>query len=307
MLEAQAEVRSAPGETLHPGVEAIFRQLNVWDEISSAGFHRHRGIWKGADGRRTFAPYGRTDERPWLGFQADRRTLHDILQRAAMKAGATVIRPMSPRAIVRAGDHVVGIDLGSSQICARWVLDATGRRAWLARALGLVAERQGPLLRARFGWSTTEDPGLEGQPQFDRRGDGWDWRAPLGDGRTAWVKLRVTSRQAAAGTGAFQGLDLTWRRHRACAGPGYFLLGDAAALLDPSSSNGVLRALMSAIFAIHLIRGVLRREISEPDADAAYMAWIGKLFDSCAAELRELYTWPTPSFAKYSGSESACL
>ncbi|HTO82800.1 MAG TPA: FAD-binding protein, partial [Methylomirabilota bacterium] len=29
MLEAQAEVRPAPGETLHPGVEVIFRQLNV--------------------------------------------------------------------------------------------------------------------------------------------------------------------------------------------------------------------------------------------------------------------------------------
>ncbi len=151
------------------------------------------------------------------------------------------------------------------------VLDATWRHAWLAEKLGLFAERQEPAQRVRFGWKKEEQPELDGQPLFRQRADGWDWCAPLGDGRCAWAKLRRTS--------AGGGIDYAWRIFRACAGPGYFLLGDAACLMDPSAANGVLRALLSGICAAHLIA------TAQPAAAAdAYQRWIAELFDRSFAE-----------------------
>jgi 2-polyprenyl-6-methoxyphenol hydroxylase-like FAD-dependent oxidoreductase len=34
-----------PGETLHPGIESLFAQLGVREQIEAEGFHRHRGVW----------------------------------------------------------------------------------------------------------------------------------------------------------------------------------------------------------------------------------------------------------------------
>src|SRR5262249_45772538 len=96
LLEAQKTPGRTPGETLHPAIEPIFRQLGVWDEILRAGFHRHKGIWKIINGRTSFVPYGADSNGPWLGLQADRRMLHRILQDAAIRFGARIIRPARP-------------------------------------------------------------------------------------------------------------------------------------------------------------------------------------------------------------------
>jgi flavin-dependent dehydrogenase len=58
----------------------------------------------------------------------------------------------------------------------------------------------------------------------------------------------------AVGTGARRrGADVTWRIISPAAGPGFFLVGDAVAVLDPASSHGVLKALMTGMMAAHLI------------------------------------------------------
>jgi flavin-dependent dehydrogenase len=68
--------------------------------------------------------------------------------------------------------------------------------------------------------------------------------------------------------GPARGADVSWRHVLQQAGPGYFLAGDAGAVLDPASSNGVIRALMTGIGAVrHLLKiagdGSEKREIAE--------------------------------------------
>jgi hypothetical protein len=55
-------------------------------------------------------------------------------------------------------------------------------------------------------------------------------------------------------------------RSETFAGPGYFLVGDAACFLDPLLSSGVHLAMYSAMLAAASIASVVRDEISEPDA-----------------------------------------
>jgi flavin-dependent dehydrogenase len=73
------------------------------------------------------------------------------------------------------------------------------------------------------------------------------------------------------------------------AGPGYFLVGDAAAVLDPASSHGVLNALMSGMMAGHVITQILRYGHPEQPAQRAYCAWLRRWFAHDVKYLKALY------------------
>lgn len=286
MFDANASPKAAPGETLHPGIEPLLRQLGVLDQVLQAGFRRHRGVWHVQGETREFFPYGQDAQGEWLGFQADRRVLHRILQQAAVDAGATLIRNARAEAVLAQENRVTGVVINGTHYRAAWTIDATGRHAWLARQLALEAYTRSPPLAARFGWRNEELANPDGQPAFRFRDDGWSWQAPLGNHRTAWVELRIGE----PGGGLPAGLDLTWKLRPHCAGPGYFLVGDAAATFDPSSSHGVLRALMSGILCGHLVEGWHRAGVAEAMAIDTYRQWVCEQFAHDEQRLRQHYT-----------------
>ncbi len=290
IIEGSPAPRVAPGETLHPGIEPILDQLGVRQAVLAEGFHRHRGVWVEWDGPRRFEAYGQDERGPWLGFQADRQRFHRLLEKAAEDAGVEWLRPASPTALLQQNGRVVGVVVNGSEIFARWTADATGRRSWLAKGLKLVEQRDSPQLHVRFGWNTDDDLSeLDDQPLFQAHPQGWDWTAPLGERRSAWATLRVANASEPAPSHKDGGLDLAWRIHRECAGPGYFLLGDAAAVLDPSSSHGTLRALMSGILCAHLLGGSVANGLPEPIAAQEYRNWLHQQYDHDVEALRSLY------------------
>jgi 2-polyprenyl-6-methoxyphenol hydroxylase-like FAD-dependent oxidoreductase len=61
---------------------------------------------------------------------------------------------------------------------------------------------------------------------------------------------------------------------RPYAGPGYFLVGDAAAFLDPIFSTGVTLAMMSGIEAARQTIRLVRRETSRARARREYVRYI---------------------------------
>jgi len=293
LLEARTAVRPTPGETLHPGLEPIFKRLGVWESILNHRFHRHRGIWReGEDGIRVFDVYGSDQHGPWLGFQVNRADLAKILQTRVADLGGNIIHVSTLDNRLDKNSVVSGVTADGSALYARFVLDATGRHSWLAQKLGLTPERHPSTQRLRFGWRLADLPELHAQPLFRQRRDGWDWLSPLGDGRCAWVKLRRSSTKG--------GIDYTWRIFRECAGPGYFLLGDAACLMDPSAANGVLRALMSGMYAVHLLTAIAQGKVTPEEAANEYKRWIANIFDTTAAGL-EQDTQPTTGFALGNG------
>lgn len=275
MFDPNPQPKAAPGETLHPGIEPILKQLGVLDETLRAGFHRHLGIWIQRGDLRYFSSYGQDEDGAWRGFQVDRRIFHEILQRAAIDAGATLIRNAGPESVLMAEGRVTGVVVGNQHVRANWTLDATGRSAWLARQLDLPVDRRSPPLGVRFGWSNSDWRNLDNHPSFVFRDDGWDWRATVSDNRTAWVQLRIGD-----STGVLPpGVDITWQYRQICAGPGFFLLGDAAATLDPSSSHGVLRALMSGILCGHLVAGCQYKGVAERILIDSYRTWVCTQFE----------------------------
>jgi len=61
--------------------------------------------------------------------------------------------------------------------------------------------------------------------------------------------------------GEARGIDVTWTRVQPAARPGYLLAGDAAFVLDPASSHGLLKAIMSGMaaarHAVWILRGAM--------------------------------------------------
>src|ERR1700745_1665220 len=70
--------------------------------------------------------------------------------------------------------------------------------------------------------------------------------------------------------GQRRGIDVSSTIINPTAGPGYFLAGDAASIVDPLSSHGVLKALISGMKAAHHSAAVLRYGVSPRAAASAY-------------------------------------
>jgi flavin-dependent dehydrogenase len=287
ILEPAGRGRPAPGKTLHPGIEPIFERLGVRDAVIAENFHRHRGVWTEWDGSRTFTPFGADQHGPWAGFQADRSRLKSLLLEAALALGAELNGSDVPERSIIDTRGVAGVVAGGKEFHARWTVDATGRRAWLARKLRLVNSRCSPRMLAKFWWTDAACDDLDGQPSIRAEARGWSWTAPLGASRTAQVSLTVHDPGESPAHGA--GTDVSWRIHRNCAAPGYLLLGEAAAVLDPLSSHGVLRALMSGMLGGHLICANNQGRLSDVDLAERYAGWLTQQFDFDVTALTELY------------------
>ncbi len=294
VFDAKEGPRRAPGETLHPGIEPIFEALGVLDQVQAEDFYRHQGVWLKRKGTRVFVPYGEDAQGPWRGFQTERQALHRILQEALVQRGGTLLLKKRPDRVLMHQGRVWGVGCQGEDICARFTVDATGRTAWLSGQIGLVEKIFSPPLAARFGWREGELTHLEGQPCFTTCEDGWMWQAPLKDDRHAWVRLKVGGPGAAP-----PGVEVTWKLRPQCAMPGLFLVGDAAASLDPSSSHGVLRALMGGMLAASLMTRCVESRVLEAHALAHYRAWICEQFAHDAKHLRQLLYSPFGGFEKF--------
>jgi flavin-dependent dehydrogenase len=299
VAERERFPRSAPGETLHPGIEPLLDRLGAGDAVRAAGFLRHPGNWVAWGGPPRFDAFGADAAGPWLGFQAVRAEFDAILLAHAAAAGAEVRQPCRVGPPVVRDGRVVGAKTDRETVRARFTVDATGRRGWLAGHLGLPVERVGPRRVAWYGYTVGSCPARDEAPALVADRAGWTWTARVREGLYHWTHLPVDPVHPPRGwlpdefrglapSGPTRGADVTWRSTHA-AGPGYFLVGDAAAVLDPAASHGVLKALMTGMMAAHLIRGVTDGRLAEDEAAAGYAAWVADGFRHDAAALCDLY------------------
>ena len=291
--------RDRVGETLHPGVEPVLERLGVLDPVVRAGFLRHEGIWVGTPSGSRFEPYGSDRHGPWRGFQAWRADLDAILLGRAEELGVEVIQPgrgLEPR--LCAG-RVVGVGTSAGELAARFVVDAAGAQHWLGRRLGLGLTSRSPRLLARYGYVRGDCPTRDEAPCFLAEPGAWTWTARVRPGVYQWARVNLTGGpppshppgelRGLEPNGRPAGADVTWRSLERPAGPGYFAVGDAAAVLDPASSHGVLRALLSGMLAGQLIAAVIRRGLPEAIGEREYRAWIGSSVERDVTRLGDLY------------------
>jgi flavin-dependent dehydrogenase len=300
LLEAQAFPRSHPGETLHPGVEPLLQQMGVLNSVLSAGFLRHTGNWVQWEGDRQFMPFGEDESGAWQGFQAVRADFDALLLAQAQALGVTVLHPCRASGLlIDDQGRVVGVKTAQGCLQAAAVVDAAGGNHWSARQMGLSIQYHAPRLTAYYGYVAGDCPARDGAPAIAADEQGWTWTAKVRHQLYQWTRLSFVEPpphhwlppEFAALTihQPMRGADVTWRRVSHPAGKGYFLVGDAAMVLDPTSSHGVLRALMSGMMAGNLIAKCLEDNRIEHQAIQHYCEWIAQWFQHDVDKLRQLY------------------
>ncbi len=297
IVEQKSFPRYRPGETLHPGIEPLLDRLRVADHLHAAGYVRHAGVWSGWGGVMQFVPYGEDTSGPWRGYQASGADFDRRLLECAGTRGATVLAGKVSGVLFTTSGEVAGVMTSKGPVPAAYAIDCSGGAHTLARQLRIPIVRYSPRLIARFGYvnGRFDNP----SPSIRSDQEGWTWIAEVEPNRYQWTRVTETHRRPDR-TWIPHGLrdlevepsrsaDVTWRLAKTVAGPGYFLAGDAAAVLDPSSSHGVLRAIMSGMMAAHLVIHRLRHEADAQMCASRYQDWLTGWFRHDVEEMSRAY------------------
>src|SRR5262245_25116010 len=251
LLEAVASPRHRSAETLHPEVEPILDQLSVLiEEVAPDRYSGHR-------------------------FQIPGARLDAALLGCAGAFGVTVRHETARDAVMMRG-AVTGVETRASTYRAAITVDASGRRHWLARQLGLPIRRHAPRLVARYG-STGDGPAIDDVPS--PAADTARWKSTAGSSRG------LSGLRAFRPRGRVHAADVTWRVVEPAVGNCYVLVGDAAVTLDPASSQGLLRALLGALKAGAAAATVAMEATPVETAFRGYREWLTESFVRDASAL----------------------
>lgn len=312
------------GETLPPHVQTLLSPLGVWDRFLQGGhlpspaIHAAWGSPHLYETHFIFNPYG-------PGWHLDRQRFDAMLALAAEDAGAMVLR----------GVRVTSASYGNqgwqllvqgreTHLEASFLVDATGRSAWLARSLGTKQSSYDNMIGI-IGILRPETSRTSVEPvlQLEAAEEGWWYSAPLPGGSLVvtyitdrdyltrnrlrhtlfWLGQLERTRHTAARSRGFciEGNVLvksasSYKLERP-AGRGWIVVGDAASTYDPLSAEGVCKAIRSALGAAETIHSYLTGNDTILDE---YMLGTAKEFEDYLAQRVQYYRrevrWPTSLF-----------
>lgn len=288
VLEKQRFPRSHIGESLTPQILPVLDFLGLRAQIEATGFLRmagHTVCWG--------TPHPRTSyyspDRSRRGFQAWRADFDHLLLAHARAGGARVYEGrMVTQVHHTAGAGVTVYDAQGGRIHASFFVDASGHNGILARRGLRQRDAVFHTLALTGYWRGADGPPGEdfANTVLETFADGMAWSAPLHNG------LRNVTLLVDWGTGQqirrdgllsfylsalqrlpylatlLHGARLAWPPHAcdatlytasAFAGEHFLLVGDAGIFIDPLSSEGVHKAMASAITGAVVVNTILRR------------------------------------------------
>lgn len=292
IIERETFPRHRPGETLHPGIEPLLNQLGLDSDGLLQQSRRFSDITRvdvhGQPSRFSYDEQGHD----WQGFQIPRKRLDQALLNQVEHCGGHVwvdTRLLS----VQPGTETWRLSTSKGGFAGRYLIDGSGAQCATRSAAGCHTAFHSPKLYLIYGYVTGFD--AEQEVVFQERDNGWYYRARIDADVTHWCVLTTTptsSTYVPPELVGYQAADVTrrqnatWQTNQPFSGPRHYLIGDAAYRLDPSSSHGVLKAVMSGIFAAHLISNTVEGKVDEDGAKAIYHAFIMNLFKQETARLR---------------------
>ncbi|GMU03088.1 tryptophan 7-halogenase [Corallococcus caeni] len=318
------------GETLPPDVRLPLSRLGVWEGFLRDGHLASRG---------TSSCWGRAEPgfhdtwlSPWgPAWHLDRARFDERLSTEAFQQGARVLRAtalVESESLGRDG-YRLRLDQGAagpSTLRARFVVDATGGKATFASARGarrLVSDRCFAVYGA---FQLPGDAAFPTHALVEACPEGWWYSALLPGGRVvvalvgdgdslrglrwatpaSWMHLlkQAPATRARLDVCDFSGealvaapvlvgrLDRPW-------GEQWLAVGDAACTYDPLSSQGIAKALDSALLAADALERCLR---GDADALQAYESTLHSRFQAHQHTRGDYYRqeqrWPQSPFWK---------
>jgi flavin-dependent dehydrogenase len=285
------------GESLPPAARPLLRDLGLLDGLEAEGHLRSSGTssaWGSSQAVATdfvFDPNG-------SGWHLDRPRFDRLLRLAAGAAGAEVREGVAVRVSARS-DGGWRLDLGEGEeVSARTLVDATGRRASVARALGARRVRCDRLV-GLVGTCSARAGDLDARTLVEAVPEGW-WYTALVPGERRVVAFMTDADLVPVGPRTPAGFRALLARTEHVAplvgeaaiepqteaahgsrlepatGDGWLAVGDAALAFDPLSSQGIMTALYTGMVGAQALDALL-------DGDGAALESYGERLTAIAA------------------------
>ncbi|MHA6205911.1 NAD(P)/FAD-dependent oxidoreductase [Dyella soli] len=299
-LEKDRHPRFHIGESLLPMNLPVFERLGVMEKVRAIGVYKPGADFE-ADNERGYNTYAfdrALGQSPPHAYQVLRQDFDAMLFAHARECGADAREGHEVRHVEHAGPrdstlHVVGDDGDAYRVQARYVVDASGRDAFLSSRRKLRrknAEHQSAAIFGHFRGAEPRPGADAGNISIYRFDHGWMWMIPLPDGvmsvgavcRPEYLKQRRgrtveflldTLRQNAGLWRRLEQAELidgevrvtgNYSYDSSCmGGPGWLLIGDAFAFLDPVFSSGVYLAMSGAEQAVDVVDRAMREPRTE--------------------------------------------
>lgn len=323
LIEAGPAPRWKIGETLAPEARPLLQALGLWQTHLQAGHLPSFGnlsSW-GWDAVVAKDFIGNPHGHAW---QLDRTVFEATLTAAARESGVDLRNGTTVTGILRRADHWT-VQAGPEALRSPWLIDASGRRAMVARHLGIRRPALDSLVSIHAVASSAAATDRDARTLIESLPDGWGYTALTPGGR------RTVSFQTDAG---LLPPDQSWRapgwftakirqtRHLSSllekqgyafdldsgpcltsahsgrlenfSGPGWLAIGDAAMSFDPITGQGLLKALQSASQATQIIAN------PDPEAWGTFNHWNENLWTAYLAGRQACYQmerrWPASPF-----------
>jgi flavin-dependent dehydrogenase len=320
LIEASHYETVRVGETLPPPARPILEHLGVWEtfkEQRPREVHGTTASWGSAkplDNDFIYMPAN-------TGWHLDRAAFDAMLAGEACRRGATLMLGTRVRDARRANNKWrLTLSTGST-IAARFIVDAAGGSAALARRrTARVVEVDRLVGIARFFENSNGDP----RTLVEAFEDGWWYTSGLPNGRRLIAcmtdadlarRMRLhDAKEWRCKLAAMREVSALARQGKLCdpivvrsassrllepaAGEHWLATGDSASRFDPLSSQGIVKALRSGIFASYAIGDLLERD--DRSGLDRYRQYVLEEFQSYA-EIRAKYyreeqRWPQSEF-----------
>lgn len=324
VVEGDAFPRFHIGESLLPRNMRLLRELGLEERVKALPSIAKHGVeftFGHTTESRSIAFVDGLEASEPVALNVERAPFDALLLDEARNSGAEICSGSRVRDVVRLEDGDCVLSVGERQVSSRYVIDASGQATFLGKRLGLrkvLPDMRKVSYYGHFENVTRHEGKQEGYPALVMMKDAWFWIIPLDEKKTSiglvmdhedakkvglppermleWAIARCPVLKQRTADAVFPdryevGADFSYR----CApyaGPGYFLVGDAATFVDPVFSTGVCLGMASAARAADDLIRVLR---GETNPDAARKGYIDYVEGSCAVLfklVRHYYTHP---------------
>jgi len=300
ILERERFPRYHIGESLIPGFMRAMEELGMIERLEARGFEKKAGgtlLW--GSGK---IPWGFQfiEGTPYKhAYHVRRADLDSMLLDRARELGAHVLEEAAVKDVIEENGRVAGVtysvrgsEVPSHEVRASLVIDASGQARVLGRKFATINWHED--LRNVAIWTYFDNcDRLSGDERSniltEGLGDGWFWAIPIAKA-TMSVGFVTPTAMAAASPGSLEELfsarreestqvkqllrDATqaggFRTARDWSytcdrfyGPGWALVGDAAAFVDPLLSTGVTLATLAA----SALSGIVDKVLDHPDIE----------------------------------------
>lgn len=306
VLEKEKFPRYHIGESLITGSMPTLEALDLRERLDKMGYVRKYGgtlMWGRNQGSWDFR-FNEASEYEYT-FQVRRADFDSVLLSRARELGALVIEEATVQEGIFDGDRAVGVkylrkgDAEPTTVSCKLLIDATGQQHLLARKFKLIEYHDD--LRNIAVWAYFQNCKRYGGTRWgdtltENRPNGWFWFIPLSDGTVSvgyvtpidefkksgmtLEELHTTQLAAADeitsltdGATRVSGYRTIKDWSYTCSkfhGPGWALVGDAAAFIDPLLSTGVGLALRGALGLSETVDLALRNPEQERELFERY-------------------------------------